>query len=360
MKTLLITLFIALLTITGCGDLKDNKVIKKELDTSILKSSCKLETNQFFDILTKNISSQILCLRDNMYNFIDLVESNRPGYISRTELESYIKKNRADISPDMLRALKAVFDLNHLATGADRDYISRQNLDQLVEFALVFNDQASKHLGALFKRTIADKYDVHKNHRERVRDAARVIVQALLKIFKKERGNEVHKLKISEILESFQTDDTIEIVGKIKKLLFVKKILLGGDKDELNHLEVSKAMVNLDDLLVVTLDLIRFEHLTLSQKELLDMLAEDVRVLNENIFDPNGASRDQEHFLSVDDAFSTVKMFVSESEFDVDRYKDLILEGKRLLMGGNTSIIKGGEVKNLLNSATLWKVHFRF
>lgn len=110
MKCLMLMLS-SLFILTGCGDLLGNKVVKKQLETTQFRVSCELDVNEFAQILEKNISSQIKCLEENLYLFIRVVESPRPGYLPRVAFEQYIRKNRPDIKPEVVKALKAVLIL---------------------------------------------------------------------------------------------------------------------------------------------------------------------------------------------------------------------------------------------------------
>ncbi len=120
--------FFALLVLLGlfssCGDLKSKDVVKNPLDSSQFAVDCKLDIAKFSLILHENIAPQIRCLGENLNLFIRVAENIKPGYMSRQALENYILKNRPDITPEMLKALKAVYDLNFLITGDDPNYIS--------------------------------------------------------------------------------------------------------------------------------------------------------------------------------------------------------------------------------------------
>lgn len=350
MKCLMLMLS-SLFILTGCGDLLGNKVVKKQLETTQFRVSCELDVNEFAQILEKNISSQIKCLEENLYLFIRVVESPRPGYLPRVAFEQYIRKNRPDIKPEVVKALKAIFDLNFLLTGSDPDFISKQNVEEVIKFVLVFNAEASLNHGPIFQSKSPVSFALHQNHRERVSAANKAIIMALRKIFNPNRKGEIHKLNIVDLLDSFTTDETRDLIEKARKLLFVKKVLIGGNKEEITHLEIERLLLNFDQLILISLDAVRYKYINLKQDSLLQLLKKDITDFGDMVFNSYLGNRDTEYFFSIEEAFSTVKMFVSADSFDVDKFRNLILEAKRILMGGNDQEVRGLEVKKLVNHA---------
>jgi hypothetical protein len=338
-----------LATLSGCGDLFGKKVIKRGLETTQFRANCELDVNEFAYILKRNISSQIKCLEENLNIFFKYVETPRAGYLSRVALEQYIKKNRPDIKPEIVKALKSVFDINFLITGSDPDFISKRNVQDVVNFALTFNAEAALNFGPIFQSKAPVTYALHQNHRDRVSAANKAIIMALRKIFNPNRKGEIHKLNIIDLLESFTTEETREHINKARKLLFVKKVVLGGNKEEVTHLEVERLLLNFDQILLITLDAVRYKYIVLKQDSLLQLLKKDVSDFADIVFQSHLGNRENEYFFSIEEAFNTVKMFVSDETFDVDKFRKMILEAKRLLMGGNDQEVRGGEVLRLVN-----------
>lgn len=136
-----------------------------------------------------------------------------------------------------------------------------------------------------------------------------------------------------------------------RKLLFVKKVLIGGNKEEITHLEIERLLLNFDQLILISLDAVRYKYINLKQDSLLQLLKKDITDFGDMVFNSYLGNRDTEYFFSIEEAFSTVKMFVSADSFDVDKFRNLILEAKRILMGGNDQEVRGLEVKKLVNHA---------
>lgn len=349
MKSLFLSsLMLALMA--GCGDLMGNKVVKKQLESERFRADCTLDVNAFTDVLERNISSDLRCLEDNLNLFIKIVKTEKPGFLSRTALEAFVIKNRPDIKPEMVRAMKAVFDLNHLLTGEDPEYISANMIGKLTDFGILFNEKASHYYKETFGNTTPDTpWSIHRVHRMNISNAAREIVVALRKIFNLNRNGDIHKLNLFDLLENFTTEDNREDMEKVKKVLFVKKLILGGTKEELTHVELERALLNLEPLLTIALDGIRFKYLTVDQNQLIEMLNTDVKELDGLINEGALGNRDRQVLFTIDEAVDAIRQFVEKDDFDVDKLDNLIREAKKIVMGGNTAEVKGSEMKALFN-----------
>jgi hypothetical protein len=348
---ILFILLVLSLNLSGCGDLVGKEVAKRELDGSQFEVQCELDMDKFADIVNENISSQINCLGENLNLFIRIVKSGKPGYLSRVQLEQYLAKHRPDVKPEMVKALKSVFDLGYLITGEDPDYISKETVDKVVNFALIFNQEAALNYGPIFQNESPVTFALHQNHRDRVSSANKAIIQALRTIFNPNRNGAVHKINIIKLLESFATETNRDSIEKARKVLFVKKVLFGGDSEILTHHELEKLILNFDHLLLIGLDIVRYKYIILKQESLLQLVKRDVNDLFDIITQGNLNNRDAETLFTVNDAIEAAKVFVKKEDFDVENFKNLIVEVKKIAMKGNATDVKGIELKNLFAHA---------
>lgn len=353
MKTTLCSIILALslFTLTACGDLLGKKVIKKDIDTSRFKADCDLELDAFKFILHQNISSQIRCLGENLNLFIKVVKTDRKGYMNRAAFEAYLRNHETGITPEMLKALKQVYELNYLIRGEDREYISKDNVDDVINLAIVFNEQMALNFGPIFESEQEATYTLHKIHKARVRDAANKIMVALLRTFRPERGGRIDQLDILKLLEAFSTKDTEETINKIKKVLFVKKVLVGGHNEVLTHVELQNFIYSFPYLAEIALDGVRYKYILLEQESIISMLKQDVENLTGIILNPKLGDRDQENMFSMENLFSAVKIFVPKESFDIEKFRNLVTYGKKIIMGGNGKTVYGSDLKNLLYHA---------
>ncbi len=348
---MLVPFLIMTLTLSGCGDLIGTKAIKQELGGSQFEVNCELDMNKFSEIMNQNISSQIRCLGENLNLFIRIVNSGKPGYLSRVQLERYLADFRPEVKPEVVKALGSVFNIGHLITGEDPNFISKETIDKVINFALVFNQEAALNFGPIFQNESPSSYNLHLNHRERVTVANKAIIQALRTIFNPNRNGQIHKLNIIELLESFSTEPNRHQVEKAKKVLFLKKVLFGGENEVITHIELEKLILNFDHLLLIGLDITRYSYITLSQETTLQLLKRDTNDLYDIINQGNLNNRDTETLFTINEAIEAVKLFISEDEFDINKYKVLIGEIKKIAMKGNAADVKGVELKNLFTHA---------
>ncbi|MFL5785734.1 MAG: hypothetical protein ACJ76H_14045 [Bacteriovoracaceae bacterium] len=337
-----------LLAVTACGDLLGTKVIKKEIDTTRFRADCELELDAFKHILHQNISSQIRCLGANLNLFIKIVETNKPGYMNVDAFEAFLRKNQTGITPDMLKALKQVWELNWLIRGEDKKYISKENVDDVIALAIVFNEQMALNFGPIFESEQEATYTLHRIHQGRVKDAANKIMIALKNTFRVNRGGRIDTLDIIKLLEAFTTKDSDEVIQKLKKVLFVKKVLMGGQSTIITHEELYRFMFSFPYLAQIGLDAVRYEHILLDQKSIVALLKLDIENLSGIVLNPKLGDRDREYFFSLEDLYETIRMFVPKDTLDIDKFKKLVVYGKKIIMGGNGKDVYGADFKNLL------------
>lgn len=337
-----------LLTLTACGDLLGKKVVPKEIDTARFRADCDLEIDAFKHILHQNISGQIQCLGDNLNLFIRVVKTDRPGYMNRTAFEAYLRNHETNITPEILKALKQVYELNWLIRGEDREYISKQNVDEIINLMIVFNEQMALNFEPIFESEQEATYTLHRIHRARVKDAADKIMVALHHMFRPKRGGRIDELDITKLLEAFSTKDTAETIRKIEKVLFVKKVFMSGKKTIITHEELERFMYSFPYLAQIALDAIRYKYVLLEQQSIIAMLKADLELLSGIILNPKLGDRSRELFFSLEDLYETVRMFVPKETFDIDKYKDIIVYAKKIIMGGTKKEVYGEDFKNLV------------
>jgi hypothetical protein len=347
----LIILLVSMLALSGCGDLLGKKVVKRQLDSSFAEVSCELDIDKFSEIMHENIEPQIRCLGESLNLFIKIVNSGKPGYISRTQLESYLSDFRPDVKPEVVRALGSVFQLGHLITGEDPNYISKETVDKVIDFAIVFNRKAALDFGPIFENKFPVTYALHQHHRSKVTAATTTIIQALLKIFNINRNGQIHRLSITELIDTFTTDANRDDMEKFKKMLFLKGVILGGKNDEITHIELQKLIQNFNSMLLIGLDIARYKYIELDQKSILQLLKLDVDDAYDVINQDSLGDRRQKVLFTMEEALDAAKILLDGKDFDVEKYRNLIVEVKKLAMNGNETEVKGIELNRLFDHA---------
>lgn len=348
---------LALMLLSGCSDLFQKNVVSKKLESDKFKAKCELNVDEFSLIMEEDISAAIDCMGQNLRLFMDVAESKKKGYLSRVGLENYLKRYRKDIKPEVILALKSIFDINYLIYGEDRDFISRTNLDALIDFAKLFNEKASSNFKPIFMDENTIDYDNYRFQRDqRIKPAALIISSSLKKIFNSGLKRGTRELNIVDLLDAFTNDNNRDDMADVKKLLFVKKILLGGERQVITDVELSRLIDNFSSYVLVALDGMRYKDIRLNQESTVQLLKTDLELLQSLIFSPaipgrnNADDLEDEHFFSLREAIDAVDLFLTgEDAVDLLKYYDLLKEAKRIVMKGeNSEKITAADLKRAL------------
>ncbi len=325
----LLILILLQLSLAGCGDLIGKKLIDSSLESSRTRANCELNMDEISDILTKKITGTIDCLEKNLEIFIDMSELGRGEVLSRTSLINYLKRNRPDIKPKTFEVIDVIFALSHLITGEDKDFISRRHVNQIINLVRIFNIHAYRHYSRTFGSDQPATLAIHESHRKRVEDAATEIKAELDEIFVADRNGEIHFQDLMTLIKAFVDND--EDLAKIEGILFVKKIIAGGDTITINHKELGFIFSHLPKLLSLALDGIRYKYLLLEQKDTFQFIKEDVEDLANILFHPVRGDRRFEPMFEMDMAIDGMDRFIKDDKKKIGKYRVLIKEVKKIL-----------------------------
>lgn len=327
-KILMLLTMISLLA--SCGDLSKSDVVTKPIESRQFNAGCDLVVDDFKDIFEKRIKASIDCLEKNIDLFMRVVESPRPGYLSRTAFEQYIVRNVPDFPAENVRAIKSVFEISHLLFGEDKEYLSPGAVRKIFGILSLVNEEVPK-IYPYFSSKEPTPINLHDFNKVRVFQAADRISRAMLDIFKLDRGDQIHRLNIIELLESFISDSTENILAKTKAVIFIKKVIIGGNKEVITHLELQDLLFKIAPISSVAFDLARVSYLDLDQRTLMELLSADLDLIDRLLYYPVESG---ERLFSIDDLIKAVPYFVSaETKLpDLEKYRREILQAKVLLM----------------------------
>ena len=316
-------------TLVSCGDLFGNKEADKKLENGQLKANCELNLNEFSEIFDKSILESLNCLEKNLIIFMNVSELGKGGKLSRVALTKYLKRNEPTMDQKTYTVIDAIFALSRLITGEEKDYISKKNVELIMDLVKKFNEHAYRHYNYTYGSAAPANLAVHNSHRTRVEAAGVEIKNALEKIYVADRGGEIHFVEIMEILKGFIKEENGDF-EKLEGILFVKKILLGGDVKTINHKELGFLFSELPRLLRLTLDVVRYKNLSLDQNESMTLLQADTIALENVLFHPSRGDRRFEGLFNVDVAIDGIDRFVKDEDKKFSKYRVLIKEAVRI------------------------------
>jgi hypothetical protein len=358
----LLTFSLFLSFIVSCGDAFMKKSEDKESRFTKF-AKCKTDTKALANIFKLDIEPELKCLGINLDLFMDVVKTDRPGYLSLKELKIYIQKNIQGVEQSVFDLLEAVFDINSVILGDDPAYIKRESVSKLVDLFVEVNTQMVKHnVLAFYSEKKKISFMEHNARKSRVFEALSEIGNKIIKISKANNN----KIDFAKFLSKFKNVDSDPGVKKVlenlPKLLYIKKVFLGGNTQLLNSFELRRLAGMLPDIAKISFDLSSLDIIEKSGndvEELLETLSVGARSLSRNLFYPGPSSQfpegSSEKVMTLQDLFNTAEIFTDpydpkKPDAHISKwfkYKKEFLLTKELLLGSSDSSFTGGEVQIL-------------
>lgn len=339
-----------LLSLVSCGDLFMKKEDSKETTTEQF-SQCELDTQALSTIFSKNIEIELLCLEQNLNLFIDVVKTDRPGYLSLKELKLYIEKHISDIDPAIVEALDIVFETNSLIFGDHKEYIARENVAKLIELLIEVNQVVVENdIVNLFTSKAQVNFKEHNQRKSKVFMTFSYI-SSKLKQAQVVKDN-FSSLNLKKLFEVLRTQDNAAKLDKVKSLLFLKKIFLGGDNEVLTSREFQKLIDMLADGGKIAFDMTQFANIQIEDneyEEIILTLKEDFEAVVRSL---NFDRESDVTIMLLSDLMGAIKAFLPE--FDkYTKYNDQILKFKEILLENSRPEFSANEVYLLLENLIL-------
>jgi hypothetical protein len=333
--------------ITSCGDLF--MLDKKDKKTSLSQlATCELDMDAFSKILEKNIRGDIICLQDQIHTFIDLVASDRPGFISEKVLIEFLEDGPVDMGePEkVIPIVRSLFDFSKVILGGERGYISRGEFDRMINLLISFN----QNIYPLYKIFISDNeisFGDYQRNRNTVQKYLTNISQEFRTLLNMNR-TDLDRMDIYVFLDRFFTDHE-ETSEQIKSLMFLKRVFLGGQVYDLTYLELEMALAKMADLGQVAYDLVKVNQFNFAKdaQKMIEVYREDMRIIQSSLYYDNDS---YEALFTVYDVLDAmVKLDVSIPEIDIAKYPNEIITLKKALLGSGGEFVSSVEVVALLD-----------
>ena len=330
----------------------------KEDDVPGQFATCDIDTKSLAQVLRKNIKNEITCLEQNLNLFIKIVATERPGSLSYQKLSEFMRTTMADVDEGTIDALGGVFDLSSLIFGDDEGYIKQSNVKPLatllIELNRIFVDGDVYNL---FNSTESVSFFEHNKRKSTVYRS----FKELGIVFGKHFVENDKKIDLLKFLLRFESIGNEEIIANAKCLLFLKKAILGGDRNHLTGNELKRATNLFPDFSKVIFDFVNMPEAqadAYQDEEFLKIYREDILTAKKNFF---YADQPSEIIFTYEDIEKFVNKFFPEmAEFF--KYKDSILKAKEVVFKTRDEDFSSEEIMILLDDV-LYKnidrgVHF--
>ena len=342
-SNLLILIF--LFGLSSCGDLFTKELTEKEVTLPQL-GSCELNTEAFSFIFEKNIQGDIECLKEKLNLFASIVETDRPGFISKKVLKDFLLTGPYDVDPEIVDIIDSIFDLSYIILASDINYIKTAEMDQLLDFLKFFNKHVWKVYG-FFNSDDEINYVRHLRERKIIFNEIALISDELKRIFKN-NSKEKRSIDLENFFYNFFKNDpgTLE---KLRAGIFLKRVFLGGNKWELSHLEFFSALEILPDLSQVTFDIAKVQSYTFSDQQdiLIKVFQRDVQAIRDVVyFDPDTS----EAIFTTEDLTKAIDVFTDDLiPIEVSKYPKEVKKLKEIFLGSGGDFFSPREIYNMLD-----------
>ncbi|MFZ4712454.1 MAG: hypothetical protein ACOYL6_01965 [Bacteriovoracaceae bacterium] len=324
LKKSLLTLTL-IFVIAGCTAVNDEAPKSDILGGSSIPQLCKIDSEAFKNITKYDISGDLNCLRDNFNQFISSVESARPGYLYRKDLQKFIARYFNSDVTNLTKGIDTLFQINFLLVGDEEEYISRKQLNRLVDLMVTFNSGIIQ---------VYRYYEDKSNRSDSMQAAFRLKIESVstevatqVQEIIKERSDVPASLDLMSVLKNFIDSDIS--LNKIKVLLFAKKMFFGGNKNLLTNVDMKRVIDNLPQIAGIAFDLIQIGHVNFYDPngvyEYIDNNVKDVQKLL--YFSENS----QEILFTLDELAKASVPF-KEDFVDLTKYPNTLFELKKMLV----------------------------
>ncbi|MEX1099829.1 MAG: hypothetical protein WEB87_05355, partial [Bacteriovoracaceae bacterium] len=274
-------------------------------------------------------------------------------------LVKFIQNGPIDLGGgEIVPLIEGLFDLTKLILGGDRGYISRSDFDRLISFLIEFN----KNIFPVYEHFTTDKeltFGDYQRHRNKVRGNLALISQETRNLLNLNR-NSLDRLDVGVFLDRFFVDD-LETADKIKSLMFVKRIFLGGTYLDLTHLELENALLKLPELGEIAYDLAKVKSFGFkkdAQIMIERVYLRDVKTVRQNLYFDEDS---YEAIFTVRDILEVMEKLELDFGIEIGKYPKEIVKLKKAVFGSggefftSIDIIEGlRHVTNILEEGSLF------
>lgn len=345
MKKIILSAMLIILA-TGCGDLFMKNGVDNEAELDQF-ATCELDIDAFSYILEKNIKGDLVCLQEQLDLFMDVIRTDRPGYISKSVLKEFLVDGPIDVEDDIVDVVDSLFDLSFLILGTDKNFIKRQDVYTLIDFLIYFNE----HIWRSYRYFVSDddvNYKRHLKERQIVFNEFALITQKLRSIYKADRST-LDRINTEEFIFHFFKGD-LQTLEEVRSLMFLKRVFLGGQVWDLTHVEFSRGLEVIPYLAQAAFDIAKTKNYEFKEEQetLIKVFMRDVEIIKDAMYF-DGSSH--ESLFTIYDAINAVMTLQPDLKDDIDlaKYPREIMKLKEIALGSGGEFVSSKELVALLD-----------
>lgn len=322
-------LILIMTTMFGCNMVNEEAVKTDVLNSESgnLASLCKMDPDALKNLMSQKVTGDLNCLKDNFNQFISSVEATRPGWLNKGDIFKFIDHYYPEDARDIHKGLTSFFNINYLLLGDETDFISREQINTLLDFLILFNNRIVE-VYPYFKDTSDRSDHQQETYKLLVHQAFSDIALGLENIIKL-RSDKPASLDIMDVITNFMQDDDSQTLQQIKALLFIKKIFLGGKKTELTNVDTQRIVNNLPSFATAVFNLLKLGKIDFRDLESqYDFFDENLATIKKVLY---YSPHSQEILFTIEDILMASREFPDDI-VDLTKYPNTIFELKKILV----------------------------
>lgn len=336
---------ISALILASCGYVSDKPPVNIEVYKTNELQACKIDVTKLGEIFKADQKEQIRCIQENFIQFTKYVRARESGSISETELNAFIKKFFKGQSDSIVKGLSLLFQLNMLLLKDEATKISRNNISPLFDLLVKVNQEAII-ITQVLKEMNDEKNQGHFwDLRSKFNASVVRFSEGTISIIEKSPGIQ-QKLNIKNfIIDLGSKLGSKEINPEtIDSLIFLKQILVGGEKEIITTDELKLLISKLPKILTLSFDLYYVKNTNFNSD------ADHARFYLTNVRDLYSII----HFNQADFQLFTIDQILQLTEgvaFDTSmkKFKPSVVAIKKRLIGGSEEAFSLRDIKVILD-----------
>lgn len=323
----------------SCGLTKDSPDEKAHtLGLNSIESSCSSKGLRPDLILEQDISEDINCLEQGIYQYIQIVRRKENSYILLSSLQKFINKFFPKQSKKTNQVLKLTLQVNSLLFNDKKDRVSISNIPLIFEILRLINSKG-KLIYQLSTTINPTNYPSVKN---RLNTLISEGLNRLQKILVKRSASN----KTFDIIEFINTYNEITHQNKIKlksisHFLSLKKLFLGGNKNFVTNNELSNLLGKINDLTFSILDIIYINQSSYDIKIKQLNYLNQIKNISKNIADQG----EREVIFYHEDIINLIDLFTNLNTKNIERSLYIL---KEKMIGGNAEEYRLIDIKKII------------
>lgn len=340
--------------LASCGFTNDKPVENQNVyQADQLQSTCKVDGNKLKEFTRLVIPEEISCIEKSLQQYLQLVKTKNPNSINETELNLFITRFFSDQSRELIDGLSVLFETNMLLLRDEQNEISRENLPVLFELLRESNvkivrineilDRLSETKKLSFdhpKKISRLEIEIEKFNDE-IKDLSEKIVARL----------ESRNRPIQSVILYKYLNETIKKIGAdsintedIENTIFLKALIVGGDKEIINSEEAKALIRKLPAILDIWANINYFTRdLFKNNQAYANFLKDNIRKIEKNVI---ATHKTQVELITEKEIEFFIKKIFNKD--DLHKNIETFWIAKFLLLGGDDNHVTNLEAQELV------------